>query len=192
MSKLGVIFAFSLGAGAGAFVTWKVLKKKYDQQLQEDVEVFREVYTNRPIPENREENLYSEDSAEDTADEPKHSTKSEDDAFQMLLKKYDRKSEAKEEDEYGEKPYVIPPEEFDTLDDYDVVSYTYYADGVLVDDDHKVVTDMMIDKCIGRDSLKSFGMYEDDSVFVRNDRLKIDYEILADVRKFSDVIKQER
>ena len=33
------------------------------------------------------------------------------------------------------KPYVIKPEEFDTLDNYDAVCYTYYADGVLVDED---------------------------------------------------------
>jgi hypothetical protein len=41
---------------------------------------------------------------------------------------------------------------------------------------------------VGIDSLTTFGEYEDDSVFVRNSRLRCDYEILLDQRNFEDVI----
>ena len=37
--------------------------------------------------------------------------------------------------------------------------------------------------------MSHFGEYEDDSVFVRNDDRKCDYEILMDQRLYSDVIK---
>ena len=47
-----------------------------------------------------------------------------------------------------------------------------------------------MDNVVGLESLAHFGEYEDDSVFVRNDRLKCDYEILLDQRTCSDVIKQ--
>ena len=43
-----------------------------------------------------------------------------------------------------------------------------------------------IDRVVGKDSLTHFGEYEDDSVYVRNDRLKCEYEILLRVGKFED------
>ena len=84
-------------------------------------------------------------------------------------------------------PHVIPPEEFDTKPDYETVSLTYYADNVLADEMDDIVED--VDDRIGEDSLTHFGEYEDDSVFVRNDAMRIDFEILADQRKFSDLGK---
>lgn len=180
MNKLGIIFAFGLGATAGSVVTWLVLKKKYLQELQEEVEAYRSVYSNRYAG--------PQQSDEEAADDDTEAVGVNDAEFNQLLKRYDKGAINKDDEEYGVKPYVIPPEDFDTLTGYDIVSYTYYADGVLVDDDENVVED--IEGTIGRDALKTFGQYEDDSVFVRNEKLKIDYEILADIRKFSDVVKE--
>ena len=84
------------------------------------------------------------------------------------------------------KPYVISPEEFDTKDGYKTVSLSYYADGVLADDYDEVVED--VEKMVGKESLNHFGEYEDDSVFVRNDRMRTDFEILRDLRNYSDVV----
>lgn len=52
---------------------------------------------------------------------------------------------------------------------------------------HEGVDD--VEEIVGEESLTHFGEYEDDSVFVRNDRLKCDYEILLDQRNYSDVTK---
>lgn len=82
-------------------------------------------------------------------------------------------------------PYVISPDEFGQDESYETISLTYYADGVLADDDDEMVED--VENLVGFDSLNHFGEYEDDSVFVRNDRLKCDYEILLDHRKYTDV-----
>ena len=41
-----------------------------------------------------------------------------------------------------------------------------------------------VDCFIGLESLKHFGEYGDDSVYVRNDELKADYEILLDDEKY--------
>lgn len=85
------------------------------------------------------------------------------------------------------KPYVISPDEFGEMEDedYDKVSVTYYADGVLADEYDEVVEN--VDEIVGEESLTHFGEYEDDSVFVRNDKLKCDYEILLDQRNYSDI-----
>ena len=106
----------------------------------------------------------------------------------------DIEPETKKEEEDEEfmdigTPYVIPPEEFGEFDDYEEIGLTYYADQVLTDDDDELVED--IEDTVGFDSLNHFGEYEDDSVFVRNDRLKCDYEILLDHRKYSDVVKRK-
>ena len=81
-----------------------------------------------------------------------------------------------------EKPYVISPEEYGERDDYDLYSYTYYADKVLADEYNEPIED--VDSIIGLESLKHFGEYGDDSVYVRNDELKADYEILLDDEKY--------
>ena len=47
-----------------------------------------------------------------------------------------------------------------------------------------------VDSVVGAESLTHFGEYEDDSVFVRNDRLKCDYEILMDTRTYSEILKE--
>ena len=86
------------------------------------------------------------------------------------------------------KPYVISPEEFGEFEDYERISLSYYADQVLADEDDEKVDD--VDNVVGLESLTHFGEFEDDSVFVRNDRLKCDYEILLDQRTYSDVMKQ--
>ena len=83
------------------------------------------------------------------------------------------------------RPYVITPDEFGEIYEYDTISLRYYADKVLTDEDDVVITN--VDEIIGEDSLTHFGEYEDDSVFVRNDEMKADYEILLDLRKYYDI-----
>ena len=87
--------------------------------------------------------------------------------------------------EASEKPYVISPDEFGEFEDYEKISLIYYNDGVLTDENNEIVDD--INEIVGEDSLKHFGEYEEDSVFVRNDKLKCDYEILYDLRKYKNV-----
>ena len=83
-----------------------------------------------------------------------------------------------------ERPYVIDPSEYGDLD-YKQVSLNYYDDGVLTYENDDVIDD--IDSLVGKDSLSHFGEYEADTVYVRNDRLKIDFEILADTRRYEDI-----
>ncbi len=89
----------------------------------------------------------------------------------------------KEETDMNE-PYVISPDDFDE-NGYEIVSLTYYADDVLTDEHDNVIRNR--DKLIGKGSLTKFGEYEEDSVFVRDDERKIDYEILADTRNYHDL-----
>lgn len=82
------------------------------------------------------------------------------------------------------EPYVIEPIEFGELDDYKTFELTYYEDGILEDEDYDIVKNP--EEILGPDALGSFGEYEDDSVFVRNERLRADFQILKDYRTYDE------
>lgn len=46
-------------------------------------------------------------------------------------------------------------------------------------------------KLLGKIHLKHFGEYEDDSVYVRNDAKKCDYEILLDQRNYQEIFETQ-
>lgn len=81
--------------------------------------------------------------------------------------------------------YIIPPQEYGIITDYDLIDLTYYNDGVLCDDMDEIVED--IDEKVGRDYVNHFGDYDEDVIHVRNDILKCDYEITRDIRDYADV-----
>ena len=84
------------------------------------------------------------------------------------------------------EPYVISPVELGDCD-YDVIDLIYYeGDNTLTDEEDEIIND--VGELIGWESLEHFGEYEDDSVCVRNDIRKVDYEVLLDVRKYSEVM----
>ena len=82
---------------------------------------------------------------------------------------------------------VIPPEEFGDKPGYDTATFTFFADGVVADEKDDVVTDLA--NTIGLESLNHFGEYEEDTVFVRNCIKEMDYEILRDLRTYSEALK---
>lgn len=180
MNKVSLIFAFSLGAAAGAAVSWRVLKSKYEQIADEAIASVKERFTvpKESKPDKIEKKIIVEEEALPPSDKV---------VYEEIASHYTSagrtEPDEKEEEEDMAKPYVIPPEEFDE-NGYKTESLLYWADGIVTDRDYNVVKD--VDRLVGADSLNTFGRYEDDSVFVRNDKKKTDYEILKDTRKFKD------
>ena len=86
----------------------------------------------------------------------------------------------------AEEPYTISPDDFGEEAGYEVETLTYYADGILADDQDNLIDS--VDKMVGLESLDKFGEYEDDVVYVRNEQYKCDYEILLDLRRWEDVV----
>lgn len=157
---------FISGAAIGAVVTWKVVETKYKRIAQEEIDSVKEVYSRR----NRENDKPNVNEYKQKVDELKYNVE---------------KNEEGGEEDMTEKPYVISPDEFGEEDGYSTVSLTYFADGVLVNDANQVIRE--VDEFVGEESLTHFGEYEDDSVFVRNHKMLIDFEILKDLRKWSEV-----
>lgn len=174
---------FSLGVAAGLAISWKYNKDKYETIAREEISDVKERY--RSKIEHTEKETDIEESDEDAKEELVSCFKNE---YENMMRNlgYKDYGEKKGEDEVA-KPYVIKPEEFgQTDDDYDLISLNYYADGVLTDDFDDIIED--VEGTVGEDSLSHFGEYENDTVYVRNDARKVDYEICLDKRKFSEVV----
>lgn len=195
-SSLGFVI-FVAGAAIGSTATWYYAKKHYEQIAQEEINSVKEKFSAKKEP--TVVNIVNNaDSAEKKAAVAKEKPSIAEYAKQLSKEGYTNYSNVempedhKKEPDVTEIPFVIPPEEFGELEDegYFKVSLTYYADGVLADEDDEIVED--VDGWVGKESLDHFGEYEDDSVFVRNHRLKIDYEILLSQREYyTDVLEEK-
>lgn len=185
MSKATNVMSFVLGAAVGSVVTWQYVKNKYEQIAQEEIDSVKEVFLKR------DPDVTVEVKEADVRNRKEEKPGVVEYAARLQKEGYTNyagmNAVEEEEAETVEKPYVISPEEFGEFDDYEKISLTYYADQALADENDELVDD--VEDIIGFESLTHFGEYEDDSVFVRNDRLKCDYEILMDSRLYSDVVK---
>lgn len=196
MNSKGLIFlAFIAGTGIGSVCTWQLLKQKYELLAQKEIDSVKAVYAERKIVEKAGKS-FAEGFRDGLKVAEDRTPKDVDDVdfkkYVSIIQKedytdYSRTVEEKKGEAFVEKPYVISPEEFGEFEEYEKISLTYYADKVLADENDEEVDD--VEEIVGKESLNHFGEYEDDSVFVRNDRLKCDYEILLDQRNYSDVVK---
>lgn len=182
-STLSKVLIFAAGAAIGSAVTWKLLDAKYAQRAEQEIKEVKEYYEGKYSDDVEE----GEQSYEEWAAEHPDEAEEEKEEYLHLVQSYkSEKGGSESMDTVGTPPYVITPDEFDTLDDYETSSLTYYTDGVLADDDDNIIDN--VEDIVGKDFASHFGEYEDDSVFIRNERLKCDYEILMDYRPYSDVV----
>lgn len=176
---LSKIMIFVAGACIGSVVTYKLVKKQYDQIIQEEIESVKEAFSG----ENEESEETEEGEPEKNDEEP-----SEKETYESIVKESGYATEiTKKEDKHMEKPYVISPSEFGDSD-YAILSLTYFLDGTVLNERDKIVTN--VDELIGEDFANHFGDYPDDpdTVYVRNDKLEIDFEILKDYREYSEIV----
>lgn len=202
------VLMFTAGAAIGSVVTWKVVKTRYERIAQEEIESVKEAFAeyfvnnddasvdevseddeDRPSSSSRQINWedYEDLDEDDSAEEDEYQADEADREEYARITSYYTNEEGGAEDmdkHIGRAPYVIDPDEFASLDNWKTVSLTYYADDVLEDEKYRIINNR--DELIGPKALTTFGEYEEDSVFVRNERLKTDYEILKDYRTYDE------
>ena len=185
--------AFVAGAIVGGFVTKKYIE--YKSQINDEVE-YEECETQETITE--EANDTSVENEETSNDEIKIRSV-DDEAYKKLLAnlQYSIEKEAEDfiermiprQDEVRDtsKPYNIAPDEFEEIDEYDSDEYTYYADGYVTDSYGMPISDEDILNTIGEDFDTYFGSYDDDQIWIRNERLRMDFSVVRDIDRFVDV-----
>jgi hypothetical protein len=172
------VLLFVTGAVVGSVATWKFVEKKYARIAQEEIDSVKEAFA-RDCNENKveeSEEMEEPDPSEEEYDEYVETVQNlgyiHEEGGAMM----------------GDKPYVIHPSEFGEKDDYGTETLVYFKDSVLADDmDHRIED---VEAMVGVESLTHFGEYEEDSVHVRNDRLKIDFEILLSEDLYANIEKR--
>lgn len=171
-------FVFTLGFAVGVLSTWGYLKKKYEILAQEEINSVKSVFSKKNYEKQGEKIT---EALKDELNDPDYKVIDE-------VKKYDTYMEKPENDELKpkndrlDKPYVISPDAFGEFENYERIGLIYYSDNVLTDEDDEIVDD--IENIVGFEALSHFGEYEEDSVYVRNDRIKCDFEILKDNKEY--------
>lgn len=188
--KLSSVIIFCGGVFIGGFLTWDFFKTKYEKIADEEIASVKETFEHRePKPDKN----YKVEEALKGNDEYINVSPG---VAERIIKIIDSNgyrnysNTAIETDKKGgtadmelKQPYVITPEQYEDNVDYTKVSLTWYNDEVLEDDWGNVLDP---DDVIGSDALKTFGQYEKDSVFVRDDEEQIDYEVLLDTRSYKE------
>lgn len=177
--KLSSVIIFCGGIFIGGFLTWDLFKTKYEKIADEEIASVKETFEHR---ESRPDKNYK------VEEELKGN-----DAYVNIIDSNSYRNYSNTTIETNKKggtadmelnhPYVITPEQYEDNVDYTKVSLTWYSDEVLEDDWGNVLDP---DDVIRRDALATFGQYEDDSVFVRDDDEQIDYEVLRDTRSYEE------
>ena len=187
---LSNLLLFTAGAALGSLVTWRIFKSRY--------EIVDEDYDEEPDDPVEGDDGNKSESTETKIDYNKKPPLKD---YVKMVENYGYKpkthmEEVEEELANGEQgdediyePFIIRPEEYGELHAYETLSLNYYADGVLTDDLDNPIED--VESLVPADFADHFGEYDDNAVFVRNDNLECDYEILRDLRKFTDVVGED-
>lgn len=169
---------FVAGAAVGSVVTWKLVKTKYEQIANEEIESVKETFSSRG---KRAEMDPVDDVSNMSTEEIRDMVQKLGYLNDEIMKEKERNKEEDEED-MDYKPEVIPPEESWEQDYPTITLYYYEGDDTLTDEHGKIISN--IDELVGEDFASHFGEYEDDSVFIRNEKHKVYYEILRDYGSF--------
>ena len=164
MNKI-IFAAFAAGAVLGVIVAWR-----YSVHLSKE-ETYDEEFDDT--------NADADDISEESAEEEKA------EAQQIAIDEGYTTEETVSKDE----PYVIPADEFGFFEDYEEITLTYYSDDILADDQDRIIEDK--ETIIGRDALSRLTNTDDETVYVRNEKLKVDYEICYDYKRFAEVMDEQ-
>jgi len=173
-SKAGSFIIFLMGALFGTAFTRTYFKTVYEKQANEEIASVKERFSK---------------SKTNTDDADKESVKTAECIIGNLLYSEESKKESADDETENQvrEPYMITSEEFGEKDGYSLISFTYYADGILADDENYIIENMR--ENVGFEWINYLGEYEDDAIYVRNDEKECDYEILFDRRDYTDVVR---
>lgn len=198
----GIIAILSfIGGGVGGYIlSKKVNEQDIEQRIQDEVEAVK-MSLRKELDEFKQAREAEKDKKEKTEKaveaQWKYSGKEEPNANKDTPNRVPyRKDNEKTEDQLHKmasalKPRVISPDDLgDTYGEDNVVSLTYYSDGVLCGSDNKPLKDEEIQIMVGEDFKTHFGDYEEDSVCIINDGQRCEYEILAEERSYRQFLSE--
>lgn len=182
--KLAKLIWFAVGASAGSFITYRILRAKYDERLRVEVESVRRAYNTQNELEKPREKAPTEYQAVEIV-EAKHEQEVEREKLKdiLLATKYVAEVAAEERD----LPYAIPQEDIGIERDYGEIVLHFFSDDVLTDDDWEPLTVDEIRESIGLNWKDYIGSYGDrDITCFCNDAKMLYYTVYYDERVFAE------
>lgn len=188
MSKAKGLLIFVAGAIAGTVAGIGMSKRHFEAIAAQEINEVRDYYrkANKELAyqlvDKTEEPEKTEEPVEKSIEEE---TKKE---YDNIIKhgNYVTTEEIDDEEDYSDdEPYIIDPSEFGNNGHYATQTCTYFADGVLVDDVDEVIEEP--ETLVGNFHVDIFRDFDATSVYVRNDWMKMDFEILRDDWFWSDL-----
>lgn len=198
------IFMLAVGAVIGSAATWVYSQKKYSQLIQSEIEKTKEYYSNKEFDKPEEPDIQDPEEEKQLEEEKKKAFQTSADIINQSgydmnsYSDYTRFSKPKEEhpeivqknlETFGSDenfPVVIAPESYGEIEDYATHEYTYFKDGVVVDDDGDVIDPEKVRSMLGIDFASHIGDFEADAVHIQNDLMKAYFEILAEPYDYND------
>lgn len=180
---------FAVGAAMGFIFAEQKLKKKYDQMVEQEVQSIKASFRKYRGLTNETDTQAQEEAPAESADGKADSNLGD---YETLINDlgYTAPPATAEDDSDGIH-IVISENEFNELDDYESLSFVYLADGVLVDDDYDRMSEEEIQWAIGDVDLKAFGEDEaTDTMYVKNTKLKVAYEIIKDSQTYAMLLQR--
>lgn len=209
MKDLIYVAVFAAGAAIGSAVTWKYVKDKYERIMQEDFE-------QRRYDGNKNDDEPTEESNDISEDEPIEEVERKEEInlsnYNSLASNY--KGDESQKTNYTaytrkekQYPYLaerdrqrleadnvdiesiesIIPDEFGEYMSYEQITLIQYADGVMADEDDNIITNP--EELLGDDYEDHFGENDDpDTCYFRNHKIKAEYEVIRDDRRFEEVV----
>lgn len=170
------VLYFSLGAAIGSLVTWLCVKGHYEKKADEEIRSMREDYEDdmQKLTDQIVDLYAGED--KDIEKEPEDEIVEDDDY--ITYDDFPR-------EERADKPYVIGPDVYsEDFHGFDKCVLVYWrGNDTLLTDEQEM---MDIETTITREALEHFGEYESGTVFVRNERLGCDFEVLLEEGSWAD------
>lgn len=174
----------------GKFVYAKKYKKISDKEISEVREAYKSYFSKKksvkPAPQKPFEtrSTLQETQPKETVVDHSEKYREEVDQYRTASPVLDRK-----EQPANSKISILTPDEFrESSRNYKTL--IYYKDGILADTFGNIIKD--IDSEVGTDALKTFGLYDDESVYVKNDNNDFDYEIIRSPKTYIDGTEQGR
>ena len=197
------VIGFVVGLVIGSVLTYHGLKNKVEAEIDKEVDKIKDFYKDQ-LEKQQAEYFEKEEylKSKVAVAEDKGSIVSK--VINMKnVEKFEEKQNDETKDEVGseetttgafeileddiiaqDKPFVIEEDRVGEYISYDLISLIYFSDGVLTDDWEVPVENP--DETVGKEYIEYFETGED-VVYVRNDKLKCEFEITRDLRTYEEV-----
>lgn len=175
--------------GVGGFAGFFIAKKKYEKQITKEVEAV-EAYYKKNQPMHKKTDISKPVTKQTKIPVDKNSLDLNSSKEPNTTKNYGgyfgEYSGTKTPEKFDpNKPYIISEEEY-AESEYDNRTLLIFDDGVLTDDDYNIVED--ISGLVGNEvvNIMMSNKNSSDAMYVRNEKYKVDYEILRDLHTYKE------